>query len=204
MQSPYMWFVRLLAKVIGGEYPAHYDSKVRRRVRIVVGGGTVGFAVVAAVADASAFGTGASLLDTSLPSESVMRTTFFARALVLVGVWGVAHLRRESIKRHVLETNTEELLDKNSVEAMQDAVYMADFLKVFFALAVLFHVPEVALLVWPDLIALHRVRHSLVVVQLYYILLFIDFAILLGGRWANQYITNDRDTEPASGDAAHQ
>lgn len=191
LRSPYLLFVQLLARCLDGEYPAHYDTGVRRRVRAILLLGSLLSVVFAIHAQP------ASRPLATLSAASVTTAEFVTALLLLgvtIGIWRAAYLRRKSIEKHVLTTTTEELVTDDSAEAAEDAVLLFDYLKVFFALALLFHIPDILMLVWPTYNVLFRVSLALYAFQMYYMLIFIDYAIYLGGRWGRDYLLNDRDT----------
>lgn len=189
IRSPYLVCVKLLATLVNGAYPAHYDTRVRRQIRVILAGGTLVTTWLSIHAPVDKTGNLGTLVMT-IHTQVVIGFL----ALLTIGIWHIASLRRQSLEEHVLRTSRAHVVQSDSVDAVHDVLLLYDYMKVFFVLALIYHLPDIATLIAPDVTLLNRLRIAVFPLQMYYVLLFLDYLTWIGGRWMRKYRTNDRES----------
>jgi len=190
MKSPYMLAVKGISQAIGGEFPAHYDSVIRRRVRLLFIFSTVLLGVLVVTRGVSSGGS------FRLPSEPDAVVILVFGIVVSLITLRLAKQRRRSIEKHVLETDTDQVVTDDTAETAADVSTIFDYLKVFFVLALLYRVPRAIFILRPDLKIFLQIDVVTLIIQLYYLLIVLNLFIPLMIRWGSQYITNDADSQP--------
>lgn len=191
MKTPYMLFLDFIATLVNGAYPEHYDTKLKRNIQISLFGFT-------AILTAFALTTTNSIMyqqlfNASTPTDFAM--LIFVLAMT-VHLFRLATHRRESIEEHILNTSYKEVHQNISYEdheTAEDANLLYDYIKVFFVLALLLHIPTFVFLANPTELT-RDINTAIQAVQLYYFLLVLEGGIILGGRWFKRYRSNDKTT----------
>lgn len=197
MQSPYLLFVKLLASVIGGQYPEHYDSLIKRKIRTLW---VIGIPTMVSLA----WYNEDRLVDAPLTLTNAVSSPRFiglSAVIIIFAVlsWKVARLRTQSIEKHILETNPQRVIEEDSTETTQDALHLLEYIKTYFVLTVLSHSNLVALLILPEesVIPIY-LKFALYLPSLYYIFVLFEFLNPLIGRWGRQLIQNDKSSSSPS------
>ena len=198
MKTPYLYFVALVARLVGGEMPKHFDTNIRRKVRIVlsvsVGTLTATFAVGDWTTHQLLHLDHISFLMSLGAAPLTTQVLYIFLILSVLCVWRVAILRRKSLERHVASTKLTEGSAADTPDETLNSPFLYDYLKVFFVLAILTHIPYVLRLIDPENVFLLKMELVLTPLQLYYYIIIVEFLILFGGRYARKHVTNDRSS----------
>jgi uncharacterized membrane protein len=197
MKSPYLWFVKLVAKLVDGKYPEHYDSSVKMRVRVlwIVG---IPLMVVVSYSNSEVLRSGPITTQNFTSQPTTLGITILIIVFSLL-TWNVASLRAKSIKKHVLETNIERVVNENSYEAASDAIKMYSYAKTYAALAVIMHLNEgVRFFIQSDSLVAVLFRFAFFLPSMYYFFVLIELLFPLLSRWGKQYIKNDNKSDSSN------
>lgn len=185
MRSPYMWFVEKLADLIDGEHPRHFDTRVKRRVRFIL------FFSVISFASCWAFGPRDYLFSGFVPTTN---EELLALLIFLVMPFLLSHaslIRRQSIEQHAIRSSFSQILSGSTdTDVVEDAVLLYDYIKVFFALFIMFTVLQLPYFFVPNQVTEFLSTISLPY-HLYYMLIVMIGGFILGGRWAIQITNNN-------------
>lgn len=188
MRSPYMWFVQKVALVINGAYPEHYDSTLQKRVRrtlllSVISMGIIEIATDSSIMQVPMFASSTTVL------EQVSLLFIF---LLIFPVVYLSAMRLTSIEENILETSLDEVRYQSSNnDTVVDTNLLYDYLKVFATLMIIFSIPDLVYL-FVETKVIQVVSTSVLMLQVYYFLIIVEYGASVGGRWSRKYISNDR------------
>lgn len=188
MRSPYMVFVKGVTHLVDGEFPKHFDSNAKRQIQSVLSVLTISYIIIGIVTPSSyLFESGV------IPTSQVEVLTLIVFLGTPFLISHIAAIRRVSLEEHALQTSLNQVASlSRDTDVVQDVVVLYDYMKVFFALFLVF----TSLQIPGYILGTHwiQVLHLVTIpYQLYYLLLFLVGAFILGGRWGRQHINNDAD-----------
>jgi len=198
MKSPYLIFVRLISQLVGGEYPEHYSSSIKKRIRLLW---IIGIPLLVGVAHTN---MNRIQMSRGLFSGSVETELFNMALLILLiatGVlsWKLAGQRSESIRQHILQTNVGVIVTKDTLHTAKDTLKLYGFLKTYAFLTFLFSIDLfLELIIQQKLEILVYLQYAFLLPSLYYMILLLDLLFPILSRWGRQYISNDNSIQTNS------